>query len=186
MPGLITLAAAKNQITSGRPSSFAGTDEDLQEYIDSATPVIEDVVGPLVAATRTYERDGGKTGIQLPSAFGAVTEVREDDVVISDYFPSATAGIIYAGTRQARRRFAPGIRNVSATVTIGRTIPANVKRATCVLVAFWWQQDRQGNTRPGIGVEASEEPMVNTPSGFAIPRRVLQLLRPDATVSAFG
>ncbi|MFF2274209.1 hypothetical protein ACFVTX_18185 [Agromyces sp. NPDC058136] len=187
MAGLITLDEAKNQIMSGRTGGYNVIDDvDLQGYIDAATPVIEEIVGPLMNATKTYERDGGKTGVQLPTAVATVTEVREDDVAIDDYFASPTTGIVYAGTRQQRRRFAPGIRNIAVTVTVGRTVPANVKLATRVLVAFWWQQDRQGNERPGVGVEASDEPMTNTPSGFAIPRRVLQLCRPDAVTSSFG
>ncbi|WP_353809154.1 hypothetical protein [Agromyces sp. SYSU T00194] len=183
---LITLADAKKSIYNGYAGSSTADDTDIQEYIDAATPVIEDIVGPLEADTIVYERDGGKTGIQLPTAIASVDEVLEDDVEIADYFASKSAGIIYAGTRTNRRQFSPGTRNIQATVTVGRTVPPNVKLATRELVRFWWQQGRQGNNRPSLGVESPGEPMVNTPSGFAVPRRVWELCRPDRVIGQFG
>jgi len=159
---------------------------DVDTYRAAATPVIEEICGPIARKTVTVRRNGGKTAISLPCWFDDVVSVTEDDVEIHDYLASPDAGLIYAGDRHASRRFAAGIRNVVAEVVTGYEpddIPPNVKLATRELVRFWWQQGRQG-TRPGYGEPSADT--IDVPSGFAVPRRVMELCRPHRRYGGFA
>ena len=69
------------------------------------------------------------------------------------------------------------------TVSVGSaTIPANVKLAARELVRFWWQQGRQANI-PAFG-EAPDTSSV--PMGFAVPKRVYELLEPNKRLAGFA
>jgi hypothetical protein len=180
--GLIALDEAKRSIFNSTTST--AHDADLESYISAATPVIEQMTGPMVRRPETVTFDGGRTALVLPWAFHSVAEVLEDDVAITDFTASPTAGIIYAGEQSALRSFAAGDRNITVTVLVGQTdIPENIKLATRELVRFWWQQGRQGN-RPSFGNEPDTAPDV--PSGFAVPRRVTELCSPNRRVDGFA
>jgi hypothetical protein len=183
--GLITLAQARASIY-GETAATAGTtnDADIEAYIEAATPVIENIVGKLIAGSHTQRFDGGSGALVLSTRFNAVTSVTEGGVVITDYFADPDAGIIYAGTTSAQRDFLSGVRNVVAVVTVGNaTIPKNVQLATRELVTHWWRIGRQAN-RPGIAQAPGAAPDI--PSGFAVPRRVVEILQSDSRLAGFA
>lgn len=184
--GLISLEEAKTSIFNGS-SPGSVVDRDVEAYIEAATPVIEEITGPLLPKQVTYERDGGKSAILLPHSFTSVVSVLEDDVALSttDYVARRDSGIIHAGGKKFPRRFVAGRMNIVATVTIGSSdpIPPNVKLAARELVRFWWQQGRQGN-RPQLGAAPDTTPEVS--SGFAVPRRVTELLRPHRRIGGIS
>lgn len=186
MPDLITLADAKATLSIG-----SGTADDAQiaVYITAATPVIEDITGPVLAASgRTKVFDGGTVAVLLPCAVTAVTTVVENAVTLTDYTVNLAAGVVYAGTSLASRQFFPGRQNITVTYTAGTAtgtsdVPAHIRLATKELVRFWWQIGQQAN-RPGFGDQA--EPDAWTPSGFAVPRRVIELCAPTPRMAGFA
>lgn len=178
--GLISLDDMKRSL-----GNVTGANEaDLEKYIEAATPVIENITGPLIVRTRVFSCDGGDWAVVLGSAFSAVTSVVESGVTVTDYVADPSSGIVYAGTTAAQREFRDGVQNVVVTVTVGAAdVPANVQLATRELVRFWWQQGRQGN-RPGFGNEGISE--LDVPSGFAVPRRVIELLQANPRSPGFA
>lgn len=183
---IVTLDEVITSLSSAGVPVDANKRNDIDSYRLAATPVLEEICGPIARKTITVARNGGKTAISLPSWFDNVVSVKEDGVEIHDYLPSPDAGLIYAGDRNASRRFAAGIRNIVAEVETGYqpdAIPPNIKLAARELVRFWWQQGRQG-TRPGYGEPEAATPDV--PSGFAVPRRVMELCRPHRRYGGFA
>ena len=175
--GLITLVQAKASL--GIPSSTTTNDSDIEAYIEAATPVIENITGPLLASSRTFRLDGGTAAVLLGCRFNTVTSVTDGGTAVVDYVADSEAGIIYSSST-----FAAGVRNVTVTVAVGSaTIPPNVILATRELVRHWWQLGRQGN-RPAFGNEGIADASV--PSGFAVPRRVIELCEPHRRTEGFA
>ena len=181
-PNIITLAQAKKQLGLSQVETY---DADLELYVAAATRVIEYYAGPQIPRQETLVFDGGRASVVCPWPFDQIVSVLENGADISSTVnASAAAGVIYAGTALAPACFAPGARNITVTVTVGTDdIPANVSLAARELVRFWWQQGRQGN-RPAYGNEAVDT--VDVPSGFAVPRRVVELLTPNRLIGGFA
>ncbi|TFD80710.1 phage gp6-like head-tail connector protein [Cryobacterium sp. Sr8] len=180
--GLITLADAKASL--GIPLATTTNDADLERYIEAATPVIENITGPIIPVSRVFAVDGGSYAVLVGCRFNAVTSVAESGTVITDFVSDGEAGIIYAGSTAGSRAFTSGVRNVIVTVTVGSAaVPPNVALATRELVRHWWQLGRQGN-RPAFGNEGVGE--VSVPSGFAVPRRVIELCEPNRRMAGFA
>ncbi|NQX36254.1 hypothetical protein [Herbiconiux sp. VKM Ac-2851] len=178
--GLITLNDAKKSLGWSTTTS-SDDDSDLERYIEAATPVIENIVGPILPASKTFTFSGGRKTISLPTPFETVASVTVDGAAHTGYVASPRAGIIYADA--VGGSFTDGIENVTVTVTVGSaTIPPNVLLATRELVRHLWQVGRQG-TRPAYGT-AEADGMV--PTSFAVPKRVLELLQPNARVGGFA
>lgn len=174
--GIITLEDAKASI------GVTGTqnDSDLEQYISAATPVIENIAGPVVVREVTYTVNGGEAHYLLPARFTSVVSVEVDGVATTGYDAYPRAGIVSPSSGV----FTLGAQNVEIVVSVGyETVPANIVLATRELVRFWWQQGRQGN-RPGFGNEAPSDPDVST--GYAVPRRVIELLQPDYRMPGFA
>lgn len=179
--GLITLDEARASL--GWASTDTTKDPDLERYIEAATPVVENITGPLLVKSRTFTFDGGVGQLVLPVRFTSVTSIVEDGVTITDFVAEPTRGLITAGTTTGTRYFSSGVQNVVVTVSVGSaTIPANVKLATRELVRFWWQQGQQANI-PAFGSAPESMPL---PMGFAVPRRVMELLEPSPRVAGFA
>ena len=178
--GLITLDEARASL-QWAASDTAGN-SDLERYVEAATPVIENITGPLVARSRVFTFDGGESTLVVPVRFTSVTSVVESGVTVTDFVAEPSAGLITAGTTEGTRTWTSGLQNVVVTVAVGSaTIPANVKLAARELVRFWWQQGRQANT-PAFG----DAPESGVPMGFAVPRRVIELLESSPRVAGFA
>jgi hypothetical protein len=150
--------------------------EDLRLYIAAATPIIEDIVGPVSVRTETQV-------VQRGWLYGAL------------YHPVATlVSVVYAdGTTvpvDAYRSnighglltfYYPATQDITITYTTGNALVAqNVRLATRVLVKHWWEQDKQDIRN------RSNPEMTWTPSGFAVPRRVIELCQPSARRGGFA
>lgn len=180
--GLISLDDARRSL--GWAVSDTSNDADLERYIEAATPVIENITGPLIQRAETYKFDGGFRAVVLPVRFSSVTSVVESGVTVTDYVAEPDAGVVAAGTAISPREFDAGHQNIVVTVQVGvASVPSNVKLATRELVRHWWQQGRQGN-RPGFGNELPTEQ--GTPMGFAVPKRVHELLEASPRVAGFA
>jgi hypothetical protein len=151
--------------------------EDLRLYIAAATPIIEDICGPVVPGMFTQTTDGGGWAIPLfnrPTEIVSVTELGAP-LDPSAYFLDDEAGILYAGRPQATRRFMPGYQSVVVQYRAGaQAVPPNIRLATRELVRHWWQLGKQG-TGGGRGGSFDQTAPEWTPSGFAVPKRVIEL-----------
>ena len=149
--------------------------DEVQLHVAAASAVVEDITGPLVVSSRTVLRDGGRPVVVLPSVGVSVSSVTVDGTVLAEdaYLVDEDAGLVYA----TAGAFGGGRLAVSVAYTVGtNVIPAQVRLACMEQVKFLWQVHRQGATRNDLGY---------TPSGFAVPRMVLELCE-SATSKAPG
>lgn len=173
--GLITLEFASTGLNyrSVGAGGNADRDADIPNYVVSATPVIEDIYGPVLLATRTRAFDGGREFIKLNEVAQSVTSVLEVGNTITDWFFDTTTNTIYAGTQTSSRIFYPNRLAMTVTYVVGyATVPMNLQMAARELVRFWVQQGKQG-WRPNGQIDADS--VVYTPQGFAVPKRVMEL-----------
>jgi hypothetical protein len=188
---ILTLADAR--LALRLPSTDTAGDADLTAtYIPAVTPIVEDVVGPVMTlAGRLFTADGGRDTILLPSAVTSVESVTENGIVltpVTDYTVSFTSGWIARGSSDnSGRTFADGNQNVVISYTAGAAAaPANVapriKLGARIILAHLVRADEIGD-RPNFG---SDDDMVMTPSGFMIPRRAYELLTGAVTVPGFA
>lgn len=152
---------------------------DMRLFLAAATPVIEDIVGAVLVATKVQTVDGGVDGVALWHKAVAITSVVDNGATLTagvGYWFDSNASIIYGP-------FGSGRQTVVITYTVGSaTIAPNVRQATIELVRHWWQWGRQTH-RAAIPGDSPATPMGFTPSGYAVPNRVLELCaasrRPD-------
>lgn len=187
-PGfIISIDEARKGI--GFQSVNTVNDEDLRMFIAAATPIMEDIIGPVVTKTRVDTFDGGSPQIPLLYApVKSVTTVIESygsfirTLTLQDPFSGSggdafgytidlTTGILTRRVNGVAAKFAPGLRNIQVTYIVGRTLTANQLMAARRLVRFLWQTEQQNyspaNTSPdAIGL---------TPNGFEVPVMVLTL-----------
>jgi hypothetical protein len=122
-----------------------------------------------------------------------VTSVSESGTTLvdgTDFVADLAAGIIYRGSSGSRLRYASGVGSVTVTYTAGvatapADVPANIKLAVRIILAHLWQADH-GGARPDFG--EPDAGTVETPAGFAVPRRAYALLEPVSITNlpAFG
>jgi len=182
--GLITLAQARSAIYGdAEPSTGTTSDSVIEFYVEAATAPIEALTGPLILRSSvSYKFDGGVPTLVLPDRFNSVSALTVDGTAYSTYFIDADAGLIHAGSSSAPEEFAPGVLNVSVTVSVGSaTIPKNAQMMARELVRHWWQNGRQGN-RPAYG-----EPTDNPAVAFGVPtRRLMELMGDTQRVAGFA
>lgn len=150
-------------------------DAQLQTYVDAATKVVEDIVGPIEPVDVTETVDGGVRVIVLANRDVSGVAITVDDAALAgtDFTVDAALGIVYATSELDCTRFATGYRNVVITYTVEMDpVPANLILAVKEELRFLWQLGQQGN-RPSFGDAPEAEEF--TPSGFAVPRRVIEL-----------
>lgn len=159
--------------------AVAARDEDVDAYIEAATPIIESLHGPVLQKTATIRRDGGKSAVLLPGAIAnaaAVTAVRVDGATWSGQSVDPDAGIVYAGTGQV---FSGSV--VEVDVTVGyATVPQNLQLAARELVRWWIQNGKQSPSAGVLNLPGGTDPGMT--DEFAIPRRVRQLCAPGAGI----
>jgi len=172
-------------------SGQTAKDDDLRTYISAACPIMEDLVGPILRTARTETYDGGTSQINLlwsplisvssiVESFGStyVRTLTAQDVFAGSgldsfgYSADLTTGIITRRATGMAIPFALGKRNVQITYVSGRAmVGGNILLATRRLIAHLWRQD-QTWSRPGV----PNEEMTTTPSGFAVPRAVVEMV----------
>ena len=148
--------------------------DDLRLDIVASTPVIEDLVGPVVMTTKTQTVQKGWSYAALYDRAASLVSVVNADastVPASSYTFNQPAGLLTF--------FTPTSQVVTITYTAGgAVIPQNVRKAVIELVRHLWQV-RQRPQAPTPG-EAY------TPSGYAVPKRVIELCRPSAKIGGFA
>lgn len=149
--------------------------EALALYVATATEVIEDIVGAVLIRTVIQPADGGKSGIALWERPSSITSVTVDGVANTEYVPNLNAGIVYADG--GRGRFPEGRQNIVVTYRTGAaSVPPSIQLAARELIRHLWQIGQQA---PSAGAQPAYVPnpkqMGLTPSGFAVPNRVIEL-----------
>ena len=184
MTDILTLDEARSHLLLA--TSDTTRDDDLMgTYVPAVTPVVEDVVGPVVARTLTHTADGGEPGVLLPHRPVSVESVVENGTTLTaeDYTVSLASGIIWRGSATSSTAWYAARGAVVVTYTAGayastEDVPANIKLAARLILAQLWQSDQQAY-RPEFG--GPDPSMEATPSGFAIPRRAMALLNGGAS-----
>ena len=183
------------------PAGVRATDEELRLYVASATPIVEDIWGPVLAATIDEQHDGGAVDIALDHVpVASITSVTEYDGATAwtltkaanpaaattySYTVDMTTGTLTRrSTLGAVRPFARGHRNIWITYVVGTAgvTPIEVTLGTRELVRHLYQVGQQG-ARPAFG---AVDDMQMTPSGFAVPRRVMEILKPGPRTPGVG
>ena len=183
---ILTLAEARGAIRL--PASNTSADTDLAGlYIPALTPIVEDIVGPVVQRSFTVVKNGGDGPLMLAThRLISITSVTESGVTLvagTDYVAELSTGMLHRGTSTSvHTHFASGVNAVTVVYVAGvatstATIPASIKIAGRIILAHLWQADQQGY-RPDFG--NPDESIAQTPAGFAIPRRAYALLEPYA------
>ena len=150
-------------------------DEELRGFLEAATPVVEDVVGPVVV--RTY-REVHSSGALLVLGQAPVVSLTTLTPVLTGGSSYTVAALdVDAETGIVRRLDGGSFTGpVRVTYKAGRAIvPANIVQATAEIVRPMWETQRgHSGARPGFG----EEDLLPTSSGFTVPRRAMELLKP--------
>jgi len=173
---LISLDDALDAIRARLPQAQAAARDQLQVYVAAATWVVENITGPILVANQVRRSRYNGRAIVLPAP-GQVTSVLVGGVLAADraYEVDEDAGIVYLD--------APAGAMVTVHYVVGSsTIPANVRLATREQVRFLWQVGNQGARSSGTATDTT--PFI--PEGFAVPRRVIELLQSTPREAGFA
>lgn len=190
---IISLEDARTEL--GLPAGSTATDDKIRSHILAATPVMEDLVGPILPRTCDEWYDGGSPTVRLLQApIISVTSVSESYGNFSrtlteqplsgssfdtyGYTVDTTDGILQRRFSGTLGEFVMGRRNVHVVYVAGRTVVRdNILDATRALVKYYAQKSQTIN-RPDMGA-ADGVATTTTPSGFAVPRLVVDLCGDD-------
>lgn len=171
-PSLLSLADAKAHLNI----SSTVSDEELREFLEATTAVVEEYVGPIVRRIHTARVRGGGS-VVLPHtqilAVTAVTLVRDGSspITLADLAINTKTGVI---SRKDEGSLPIG--ELDFTYTVGRSyVKANWTLAAKKIAKNNWK-DQLGNL-PSI--QGDDPGYVVSGSGYMVPYDALALLHPD-------
>lgn len=175
---IISVDDAKNALNM-YGSIDPNTLDDLRLYIAAATPVIEDIVGAITVRNETQHVAKGWSYAALYQRAATLTSVVFDDAttVPADLYEfDSQAGLL--------EFHSPLPQGATITYSTGAaSIPQNIRLGTRELVRHWWQLGKQTTRHPAVGASPAE---AWTPSGFAVPKRVIELCQPSKRLGGFA
>jgi hypothetical protein len=169
-PGFLISVDDARQALGMREGTSADVLDELRLFIAAATPVIEDITGPILVRQQVVEISPNWSYTFLPGYRGQSVAVTYKDTstpldVSQFYTDDLTAGVLYLN---------PTSRPVLVTYSVGTGIIApNVQLATRELVRHLWQIARQAGRTNFPGQPA--DGIAYTPTGYAVPKRVIEL-----------
>lgn len=166
-------------------------DQDLLLFMAAATPIMEDLVGPIISRSHVESYDGGTSQIALLwTPVVSITSIVESygtferTLTAQDVFAGTggldtygytvdlVSGIVTRRASGVALSFAPGRRNIQVAYLSGRgTVSGNVLLATRILIRYLWSQSQLRSPL----VNGPPEPVSYTPKGFAVPNMVIEL-----------
>ncbi|MET9957036.1 hypothetical protein ABZ135_36550 [Streptomyces sp. NPDC006339] len=175
---LLTLEQAKSAVSI--PATTTQYDDELEEYVEALTEVIEAFVGPVTPREVVEQADSrGQVLVLLTTPALSLTSFTPvatggSSVDVAGLHLNGASGTV---TRLDGADFYGGPWTV--TYQAGRaSTPKTISVAARMLLQHWWRT-RYGAARGNPG--GGEDFDVNEPVpgfGYAIPNRVLQLLEP--------
>jgi hypothetical protein len=179
-PALLSLADAKAHLNI----TTTTYDDELREYLEAATEIVESYVGPVVNRSHTARVCGYTREIPLPhtqvTAVTSITDISTGTtpITLSDLAINTAAGIISyknGGTFPYAE--------MDVTYTVGRTsVKANWSLAAKIIVKHNWET-QLGNL-PSI--QGDSPGYVVSGAGYLVPFRALSLLQPDQVPAGFA
>lgn len=170
---LISVEDAENALSLSEQAKTAQIREDLRLYIAACTPIIEDIAGALLSASKTQVADGGRPSIILHERATQILSVEANGTPVIGTILNQSAAILYAGERGAR--FPSGRQAITVTYRVGKDeILPNVRLAVRHLLRHLWSVGGKPGAPKGTNVKP--DGTVYTPSGFAVPKMVIELL----------
>lgn len=163
-------------------------DEELRGFIETATRIVENVVGPVVVRTFTeVHRAGGRLLVLNNTPVLSLTSLEAVstggiDYAVADLDLDTVMGIV---RRLDGERFVGPLRAVYPAGR--RVVPATMTMAARVMVAHMWETQRghwsvqRANAWDRARLTATGGGEMGAPPGTAymIPRRAMELLEPD-------
>lgn len=185
---LVSLVEAKRHLN--KDLAVTTDDDEIRDWIDATTYLIENRVGPIVPRTVTDILSGHGSSLTLRTgpvlSITSITEtwgpgdIRTLTAELpagpygdNDYTVDLRSRIIFRRSGGTRITFPYGSANITVTYRVGRTpTPQNVRMAALELVGHYWRASQlaSGSTRPREGT--SDAALV----GIALPNRVVALL----------
>jgi hypothetical protein len=178
-PSLLSLADAKSHLNITSTTH----DDEIREYLEAATKIVESYVGPIVTKTHTARVHGHRRSIPLPHL--QVTDVTSITVVsdgssldLTNLTIDSNAGVISYKDQSTFPYW-----DMDVTYTVGRsTVNANWTLAAKHIVKANWAS-QLGNL-PSI--QGDDPGYVVTGDGYLVPFRALALLAPDDVPAGFA
>lgn len=178
-PALLSLADAKGHLNI----STTTHDDELREYIEAATEIVESYVGPVVRRTHTARVPGRLRAIPLPhtqvTSVTSITLVSDGSAVdITNLTIDTAAGVI-----SYKDRFPFPYFDMDVTYTVGRsTVKANWTLAAKLIVQARWAS-QLGNLP---SVQGDNPGYAMTGAGYLVPYSAISLLTPDDVPAGFA
>lgn len=189
---LLSLARARDELDLSAGNTVH--DDKIRFFLAAVTPVIEDIAGLILSTSVTRTADGGQNAILLPDTPTSIVSLSEKGTVLvedTDFTVDYDAGILYRQYSSGRSRLfgsawetcvQRGV--ITVTYMAGSTVtPPNVILAAAEELRFLYSIGQQG-ARPAWGQDNAD--VVFTPSGYAVPRRVVELLAPQMSDMYLG
>lgn len=177
---LLSLADTKTQLKI----TSASFDDELREFIEAATEIVESYVGPVVTRTHTARVSGYRCDIALPhtqvQSITSITVVQDGStpITLSDLTINTPAGIV---SYKSGAQFPYA--ELDITYVVGRTsIKANWTSAAKIIVQHNWRS-KLGNQPSAQG---DDHGYVVTGSGYQVPYQALGLLQSDHVPAGFA
>lgn len=169
-PALLSLSEVKRHLNI----TSSTYDDELRDYVESATEIVESYTGPIVQRTYTSRVQGGREVIILPhtqilsvTAFTSILS-GTTPVQIANLSIDGEAGDIYCKNSGG---FPGGAYTI--TYTVGRTtVKSNWLTSAKIIIKHMWET-RLGGLPSGQG---DDRGYVVTGSGYLVPFRAIALL----------
>lgn len=176
VPALVSLDDLRTKLNLS--GTDAARDEQLRHYIDVASAVCEQKVGPVAVRTVVETVNAGRSSLVLRQApVVAVTSVTVDGTALAadTYALHASSGVVYSPTGAV---LGNGTTTV-VTYTAGRpVVPADILEGVVELVRHLWATKR-GPTAPNrLGPAETADTYAPSGYGYLLPHRVEQLWSP--------
>ncbi|MFE7868844.1 head-tail connector protein [Micromonospora humida] len=180
MAGFVTLAEVKDHLNI--PAGTTVHDGELQLFIDSASEVVEGIVGAVSDRVVVETHSGGRPVIVLDvPPIKSVTSVTENGRPLPASGYSLNGDLLTRSVSYYASAWLPGTNNITVTYVAGRdTVPASVLDGTKELIRLNWRPQTGGsgsvfNQSPDSAGGGGEVRL-----GFFVPNTVMQRLQPHA------